>query len=716
MKSFKAKSVLLFVVLAALSLAVVGCSDLIDAVTGGGAAVPEELLDSPSQVEDLKAFPGDGQVILEWKKNPVAEQVDKYFIYRTDDPDNAQIADFQEITDTDELEYTDTSVVNGVEYGYFVRAENATGKGPRFDLDEVVKAKPSSRSGGGDGVSPRSTDVGTISGTATNTSVKEGNIVVAILTGEDESFDLTLTADDGTYSLEAPSGERFFVGAFVDENDDFEPNEGEVFGFNDNDGDGFFVEVGDSKENVDIDITGDLVWEERVASGGGIVKGTVHNETNITGEITVQIFREGGFRPFQTDPGSVDAFSSKDYVLDLLPPGQYDFLVAFIDLNGNGFPDEVLKIDPATGDPVIDPETGDPVIELEPAAFEDNFGQGYDLREGEEVFVDLFLFGFGADTELYGTIEYEGPERGPIQIILQPAGDMMDGQTKDGDNFNQNIVLQIGGDPNGGDGPPPPPPPLPPFFLNEENSEVIENVEDFFAVDFVLFGIPPGEYQVFASMDSNDDGKFDENDLHGQSEFGPGEPQIIHIGEDFSDFAFIQLREPLPVGVVSLGLGSSEISGVVEDENGNPIPRMRLFLHSPGADMMPQDPEDPNSDDVNAVLVVADDGSYSFEELESDLYYHVGADGFSVQFETGAAYENASYDFKVEDTVEQDFKLFRVDGFFHSLDGEFKKNEIDPNDGSIITEPLQPFDEAELALIRVETGAHVVSFRGETIA
>ena len=714
MKPFKAKSVLLVVALAALSLVVAGCEDLLGTLTGAGVTpgdAADVLLEKPSEVEGLEASAKKGSVELVWDANDKEDLIEEYHVYRMDsyDEEVSQSDDdswnkIHSTGDDDTTDYVDTDVVNGVTYGYYVVGENSEGEGSRIKA-EVVTAKPSAKITEEGEPAPEATDVGTVTGTVT---VEEGidtegkKVIVAILTGEDEFFDsavakLEENGDNGngaeairreengggktyTFSLSAPADEGFAVGSVLDENGNFEPDEGELVAFDNNDGDEYVLEVGEELE-VDLFISADFKF---VGEGENSITGKIFNQTDKAGPVIVAAFSETSFEPFVHRIENVDANGEAEFSITGLPDGKYE-VGAFLDLNDNGFPDEG-RFDPSTG-------KEEPP---EPFAFDNNFGALHVITGGEALNIDLFLGAFGGNTALFGVVEYEGPQdkRGRIQVVLIPIG------PPPPDDPTQPA--------------PPPPPPLPPFFLNDENSRVVkeETTPERLVVEFELFGMPPGAYEVVASMDINDDKKFDEKDARGRAEFEPGVPHHVHIQEDFFDaFVFIQLRNPLAVGTLDVAQGTSKISGTVYDslvQGGvkQPIGGMVLHLHSPGSE------GGPGMDFAfmrTPVMELRTDasGNYTFSNVADDGYF-IGADGFSVQ-DTGQSYENAGYGVEVKgaDAV-QDFTLFRTDPRNPSaLFGIFAEGVRDATGAIATTEPFGKFDEAGIELIRKDTGAFV---------
>jgi len=133
----RALSIALFI-LVILCVLFVGWAFLRYVGKGGGLGFLlgglENNVDLPNAVMNFNATPGDGFITLNWKEPVSGVKPTEYHIYRGG---NEASQDY--LAKTENITFTDASVINGVEYFYAVTAANKSGEGP---FSEKIKATP----------------------------------------------------------------------------------------------------------------------------------------------------------------------------------------------------------------------------------------------------------------------------------------------------------------------------------------------------------------------------------------------------------------------------------------------------------------------------------------------------------------------------------------------------------------------------------------------
>ncbi len=99
---------------------------------GGGVIPTGEEPQPPSEPKELEATADIGQVHLEWKEpdDKGDSPIVRYNIYRN--------GFYHDYVDVSYLHYTDSTVTNGVEYTYYVTAENSNAEGPASNSDSAI--------------------------------------------------------------------------------------------------------------------------------------------------------------------------------------------------------------------------------------------------------------------------------------------------------------------------------------------------------------------------------------------------------------------------------------------------------------------------------------------------------------------------------------------------------------------------------------------------
>ncbi len=104
---------------------------------GGAGVIPTGSADPPSEPRNLEAFTGINHVYLEWEEplDDGGAPISSYHIYR-----NTTVGDFvyHDTVDASTLSYSDSAVVNGVEYKYYVTAQNMVGESPPSNQASAV--------------------------------------------------------------------------------------------------------------------------------------------------------------------------------------------------------------------------------------------------------------------------------------------------------------------------------------------------------------------------------------------------------------------------------------------------------------------------------------------------------------------------------------------------------------------------------------------------